>query len=87
LIEEKYQITVQVSCLFYFLLSRFFKGKVKSGFVFFLVGFIVFFKWTFKKKTGCVFLGRIFCNPGLNKSMFTLEILYCIASLDPEYAY
>jgi len=32
LIEKKLEITVQVSCLFYFLLSRFFKRKVKSGF-------------------------------------------------------
>jgi len=30
--EKKLQLTVQVSYLFYFLLlSRFFKGKVKSG--------------------------------------------------------
>ena len=32
LIKKILQLTVQVSCLFYFLLSRFFKGKVKSGF-------------------------------------------------------
>jgi len=36
--------------LFYFLLlSRFFKGKVTSGF---FGGFVVFFKWAFLKKPG-----------------------------------
>jgi len=56
-LTKKLQLTVQVCCLFYFLLhSIFFKGKVKSEF---LVGFIVVFKWTFSKNMG-VFLGRFF---------------------------
>jgi len=44
------QLTVQVSCLFYFLLlSRFFKVKVNSGFS---VGFYCFFKVGLKKMEG-----------------------------------
>jgi len=39
-LKKQLQITVWVSCLFYFVLSRYFKGKVKSVF---LVGFIRFF--------------------------------------------
>jgi len=59
LIKKNLQLTVQVSCLFYFLLSRFFNGKVV-----FLVGFTVF-KVVFLKKT-VIFLCRFFCNnPGL----------------------
>jgi len=39
LTKKKLQLAAQVPCLFYFLLfSRFFKGKVKSGFKFFLSG-------------------------------------------------
>jgi len=39
--KNKLQTTVQVSFLFYFvILSRFFKGKLKSG-------FCCFFKWAF----------------------------------------
>ena len=54
LIEKTLQITVQVCCLFYFLLlSRFFKGKVKSEIAGGFNG--SFFKWAFKKKPGSFF--------------------------------
>ena len=51
-------LTVQVCCLFYFLLhNTFFKEKVRSEI---LVGFIVFFKSGFFQKPGGVFwLGSI----------------------------
>jgi len=53
----KKELTVQVPCLFFFYLVEFFKEKIKSVV---LVGFIGFFKWTFKKKTWVVFFGRFF---------------------------
>jgi len=64
---KKLKLTVQVSCLFYFsLLRSFFKEKIEW---IFLIGFIVFFKWDFSKKTG-VFLGSGFFynNPGSVRS-------------------
>jgi len=63
LIEKKLEITVQVSCLFYFLLSRFFKRKVKSG-------FFGGFYWTLKKKTWV----RVFYNnPNANATGLRIE--------------
>jgi len=54
------QITVQVPCSFYvLLLSRFFKGKGKSGF---LGGFLSVF---FKKNTGVSFGSFFFKQPCL----------------------
>jgi len=57
LFDRKLQLTVQVCCLFYYLLhSRFFKGKVKCEF---LMGFTVFLSGLLKK-SGCFFwLGPI----------------------------
>jgi len=48
------QVTVfKCPAYFIFLLSRFFKGKVKSG-------FYCFFKWAFLKKTQVGFFGSFF---------------------------
>jgi len=55
---KKMQLTVQVSCLIYFLLhSTFFKGNVKSGI---LVGFIDFLVGFFK--TGDFLVGSNYIN-------------------------
>jgi len=63
--KKKLESTLQVCCLFYFLLlSTFFKGKVKSGFHCFF----------FKKKTGALkklFLGYFYKNP--DKHAFNLK--------------
>ena len=78
LVKKKLQLTVQVTCLFYFLpLSRFFKGKVKTGF---LMGFIGFFKWTLKKKKR-VFFFWSYTLDAKNFSVHGFEHLRRISSL------
>jgi len=54
------QLTVQVCCLFYFLLhSKFFKGKVRSGI---FGGFYCFFKCFFFKRIGVLLVASNYIN-------------------------
>ena len=78
---KKLQLTVQVSCLFYFLfLSIFFKGKVKNGFCggfhwLFLSGLFKIKRW--------IFLGQFFLQqPCLDsyKNLWFLKILIQIST-------
>jgi len=70
----KLQLTVQVSCLFYFLLhSRFFKGKAKSGF---FGWFYCFFQVVFFKKNLGVFCWVVFSynNPAIRPDYFLASL-------------
>ena len=73
LLKKKFQITVHVSCLFYFLLLRtFFKGKLKSGF---FGGFYWFILSGLLKKNRCFFWVAFFTTTLLH------TVLSCCNSL------
>jgi len=65
LIKKKLKLTVQVSCLFYFLLGRFFQRKMKKWVL------LVFFKWAFLKKTRVGFFGSGFFTTTLTVRQMT----------------